>query len=195
MLGLYSFPNRYVSIPVQLIGTSISRVYVQKAQSLKNNLGELSDLTLALFKRQFLIGIIPFTILTLWGQPIFGFVFGAEWAYSGLLAQLISHWLFLVMLGSPLSAIMIAMEKQKVSMLFNVLLLSFRIISLLVGGLILKDIEWAIGLYSFTGFVFFVWLCGYSLKLAGVKLRTAFLFAAKISIIVIGLLVLIKLWL
>lgn len=195
MLGLYSFPNRYISIPVQLISTSISRVYVQKAQSLKNNLHELSELTLSLFKRQFLVGIIPFTILTLWGQPIFRFVFGAEWEYSGFLAQLISPWLFLVMLGSPLSAIMIAMEKQKVSMIFNILLLIFRIASLLIGGLIFKNMEWTIGLYSFTGFVFFVWLCAYSLHLAGVKLKNAALFSMKVAVVVIGLLMLVKLWL
>jgi O-antigen/teichoic acid export membrane protein len=195
MLGLYSFPNRYLSIPVQLVSTSISRVYVQKAQSLKNNIGELSELTLSLFKKQFLSGIIPFTILALWGQPLFRIIFGTEWEYSGFLAQLISPWLFLVMLGSPLSSIMIVMEKQKISMLFNVVLLIFRIISLLVGGLIFKDIEWAIGLYSLTGFIFFAWLCIYALGLAGVKIRTAALFSAKVAFIVIGLLLLLKLWL
>ncbi len=194
MLGLYSFPNRYISIPVQLVSTSISRVYIQKARSLKNNISELSELTFSLFKKQFLTGIIPFTILAFWGQPLFRFVFGAEWEYSGFLAQLISPWLFLVMLGSPLSAIMIVMEKQKVSMIFNILLLAFRAVSLLVGGLILKDIEWAIGLYSLTGFAFFVWLCGYSLQLAGVKLKSVILFSLKIAIIVVGLLALIKLW-
>ena len=195
MLGLYSFPNRYLSIPVQLVSTSISRVYVQKAQSLKNNMSELSDLTLSLFKKQFLTGIIPFTILALWGQPLFHFIFGAEWEYSGFLAQLIAPWLFLVMLGSPLSSIMVVMEKQKISMIFNVVLLMFRIISLLIGGLILKDIEWAIGLYSLTGFLFFAWLCAYSLQLAGVKLKTVAFFSAKITILVVGLLMLIKLWL
>src|SRR5690606_36207070 len=134
-------------------------------------------------------------ILTLWGQPIFRFVFGAEWEYSGFLAQLISPWLFLVMLGSPLSAIMIAMEKQKVSMIFNILLLILRIASLLIGGLIFKNMEWTIGLYSFTGFVFFVWLCAYSLHLAGVKLKNAALFSMKVAVVVIGLLMLVKLWL
>ena len=195
MLGLYSFPNRYVSTPVQLVSTSISRVYVQKAQSLKNNISELSDLTFSLFKKQFLAGIIPFTILAFWGQPLFRFIFGTEWEYSGFLAQLIAPWLFLVMLGSPLSAIMIVMEKQKVSMVFNVLLLIFRIISLLIGSLVLKNIAWAIGLYSLTGFVFFAWLCAYSLHLSGVNLKTAAFFSVKVLVIVVGLLMLIKLWL
>lgn len=195
MLGLYSFPHRYISIPVQLVSTSISRVYVQKAQSLKNSISELGNLTFSLFKRQFLIGIVPFTVLAFWGQPLFHFVFGTEWEYSGYLAQLIAPWLFMVMLSSPLSSIIIVMEKQKVSMVFNIFLLGFRIVSLLVGALVLKDIEWAIGLFSLTGFAFFAGLIIYSFKLAGVELKKATIFTVKVLLIVVGFLALVKLWL
>lgn len=195
ILGLYSFPHRYVSTPVQLLSTSISRVYIQKAQSLKYNITELGELTFSLFKKQFLTGIVPFAILALWGRPIFHFIFGAEWEYSGFLAQLISPWLFAVMLISPLSSIMIVMEKQKISMYYNITLLIFRIASLLVGGLVFKDIAWAIGLYSLTGFIFFVALGIYSLKLAGVNLANTTIFVFKFTILVLLPLILIKLWL
>lgn len=194
MLGLYSFPHRYVSTPVQLLSTSISRVYVQKAQTLKNNIPELGGLTLSLFKKQFLMGIIPFAVMGLWGEPLFRFVFGAEWAFSGFLAQLIAPWLFVVMLSSPLSSILIVMEKQRVSMVYNVLLLVFRIVSLLAGGLILKDISWAIGLYSFTGFVFFVALGIYSLKLAGVNLAKTAKFVGFVVLLILIPLILLRIW-
>ncbi|QGY45335.1 oligosaccharide flippase family protein [Maribellus comscasis] len=194
ILGLYSFPHRYVSTPVQLLSTSVSRVYIQKARSLKNNVSDLSRLTFSLFKKQFLIGIIPFTVMTLWGQAIFRVVFGAEWEFSGFLAQLIAPWLFVVMLISPLSAIMIVMEKQKISMFFNILLMAFRIAGLLIGGIILKDISWAIGLYSFTGFVFFVALGAYSLKLAGVKPGDIMKFVFKILIVILLPLILLRIW-
>jgi len=194
MLGLYSFPHRYISTPVQLLSTSVSRVYVQKAQSLKNNIPGLGELTLSLFKKQFLAGIIPFAILGLWGEPIFRFVFGAEWEFSGFLAQLIAPWLFVVMLSSPLSSIMIVMEKQKISMVYNVLLLAFRSISLLIGGLIFKDISWAIGLYSFTGFVFFVALGVYSLKLAGVNFANTAKFIFKVVVLILFPLILLRIW-
>ncbi|MCG6186535.1 oligosaccharide flippase family protein [Maribellus maritimus] len=194
MLGLYSFPHRYVSTPVQLLSTSVSRVYIQKARSLKDNVPDLSRLTFSLFKKQFLIGIIPFTVMTLWGQAIFRLVFGAEWEFSGFLAQLIAPWLFVVMLISPLSAIMIVMEKQKISMFFNILLMAFRIAGLLIGGIILKNISWAIGLYSFTGFAFFVALGAYSLKLAGVKPGDILKFVFKILIVILLPLILLRLW-
>ncbi len=194
MLGLYSFPHRYVSTPVQLLSTSISRVYIQKARSLKNDPGELGEVTLLLFKRQFLAGIIPFAVLSLWGEPLFRFFFGAEWQFSGFLAQLIAPWLFTVMLISPLSSIMIVMEKQKLSMIFNVLLLISRALSLLAGGLIFRDISWAIGLYSLTGFLFFTGLGAYLLKLAGVNLLHVTMFVFKMLILILLPLILLKIW-
>lgn len=195
ILGLYSFPHRYVSTPVQLMSTSISRVYVQEAQLLKNNIRELSALTFSLFKKQFLAGIIPFSVLALWGKPLFAFIFGVEWEFSGYLAQLIAPWLFVVMLSSPLSSVMIVMEKQKISLVFNILLLAARILSLLIGGLVLKDIGWAIGLYSAVGFVFFTALGAYSLNLAGVNLVRTVLFVFKIIMITLLPLIVVKLWL
>ncbi len=194
MLGLYSFSHRYISVPVQLVSVSISNVYIQKAQSLLGKPNELKTLTFSLFKRQFLIGIIPFTVLALWGANIFSFLFGQEWEFSGYLAQLIAPWLFVVMISSPLSAILIVKEKQKLSMVYNISLLITRILALGYGGLILKNISYAIGLYSLTGFLFFCVLGIYSLKLAGVNLLKTTVFVAKALLIISLPLILIKLW-
>ena len=193
MLGLYSFPHRYISTPVQLLSSSISQVYIWEARLLKNNQPDLGNLTLSLFKKQFLVGIIPFTILGLWGKPLFGFVFGAEWEYSGFLAQLIAPWLFAVMLISPLSSVLVVMEKQRISMWYNILLLLARFSSLLFGGFILNDIAWTIGMYSATGFLFFVILGIYSFQLSGVNLLSVARFVIKVIIITLVPLILLKL--
>ena len=195
MLGLYSFSHRYISVPIQLVSISISRVYIQKAQSLKNDLKALGTLTFSLFKKQFWIGVVPFTILALCGEEMFRFFFGIDWEFSGYLAQLLAPWLFMVMLSSPLSSILIVFEKQKLSMHYNIVLLAARILSLTIGGLVFRDIIWAIGLYSLTGFVFFAALGAYSLKLAGVRLFSVALFVFKVLMATSLPLILIKLWL
>lgn len=195
MLGLYSFSHRYISIPVQLTSISIGSVYVQKAQSLKKNPKELGDLTFDLYRKQFLTAIIPFTILALWGREIFAFAFGPEWDYSGTLSQLIAPWLFAVFIGSPLATILIVMEKQKISMVYNLLLLVFRAASLLAGGLILKDITFTIALYSLTGFLFFTALTVFSLQAAGVRLFRVLRFSAAVFLVTTVPLLLLKLWL
>lgn len=194
-LGLYSFSHRYLGIPVQLTSISIGSVYVEKAQSLKNRSSELSNLTFGLLKRQFILAIVPFTILALWGNSIFSFIFGVQWEYSGTIAQLIAPWLFTVFIGSPLSNILIVREKQKISMYFNIAMLIFRAIALAVGALVFKDITIAIALYSLVGFVSFILLTGYSLRLAHVGLLKATWFAVKVAGMVILPLLILKLWL
>ncbi|MDX8341469.1 oligosaccharide flippase family protein [Draconibacterium sp. IB214405] len=194
MLGLYSFSHRYISTPVQLLSVSISSVYIQNAKSLNENPDTLANSTFSLFRKQVILGIIPFTILGFWGEQIFSLIFGAEWAFSGYLAQLISPWLFFVMLGSPLSAILIVKEKQHVSMWYNILMLIARATSLLIGGLILKDVVSTIVLYSFTGLVFFAFLTIYSLFLAGVNLKHAILYLLKMMLLIVPFAV-IKIWL
>lgn len=195
MLGLYSFSHRYLSIPVQLTSISIGSVYVQKAQSLKKLPEELASLTFELFKKQFLLAIIPFTLLALWGNTIFSLAFGAEWEFSGTLGQLLAPWLFAVFIGSPLANMLVVMEKQKVSMLFNIVMLFFRALALAIGGLFLKDITLTIALYSLVGFVFFSLLTAYSLRLAHVNLAKAFWFSFRTFLIVVVPLIILKLWL
>ena len=194
MLGLYSFSHRYISVPVQLLSISISSVYIQNAKTLEQTPTKLKELTYSLFRKQVLLGLIPFAILGFWGQQLFTVFFGAEWAFSGYLAQFISPWLYFVMLGSPLSAILIVKEKQNVSMWYNIFLLIARIASLLVGGLILKDVVSTVILYSLSGVVFFAFLTIYSLFLAGVNLKQAGIYFFKMILLIIPI-ALLKIWL
>ena len=195
ILGLYSFPHRYISTPIQLTSTSTASVYVEKAQSLNKFPEKLSTLTLSLFKRQFILGVLPFTILALWGKEVFQFIFGMEWATSGELAQLLAPWLFAVFLGSPLSSILIVKEKQHISLIYNILLLFFRAAALLVGGLYFHDIFYTIALFCLVGLVFFSFLTLFSLKQAGVPLLQVGIYVFKILLFTSLPLILIKLWL
>lgn len=193
MLGLYSFSHRYISTPVQLLSISISSVFIQEASSLNNSPPKQAELSFSLFKKQIVLGLFPFLVLGLWGEQLFTIIFGPDWSFSGFLAQLISPWLFAVVVGSPLSAMLIVKEKQNVSMWYNILLLCSRVISLCVGGLIYNDIVIAVSLFSATGFIFFVFLIAYSLFLSTVSLKSALLYFLKILIFAVPI-ALLKLW-
>lgn len=194
MLGLYSFSHRYISVPVQLLSISISSVYIQNAKTLEQTPVKLKELTYSLFRKQVLLGLVPFAILGFWGQQIFILLFGNEWAFSGYLAQFIAPWLYFVMLGSPLSAILIVKEKQNVSMWYNILLLIARVASLLIGGMLLKDVVTTVILYSLSGVLFFAFLTIYSLFLAGVNLKHAGIYFLKMILLLIPI-ALLKIWL
>ena len=80
-------------------------------------------------------------------------------------------------------------------MVYNLLLFGARTVGLLIGGIVFKDIVIAIGLYSFVGFLFFIFLATYSLKLAKVKFNMAFFYFFKVLLIILLPLTLLKLWL
>ncbi len=194
-LGLYGFSHRYLSLPVQLTTISIGSVYVQKAQTLATQNEALGRLTFALYKKQFWLAILPFTLLGLWGESIFGIIFGSEWAYSGKLGALMAPWLFMVFIGAPLATILVVREKQKVSLLFNLAMLFFRAAAILTGGWILRDLTTTIALYSMVGFLFFMLLTGYALHLSGVSVIRAGWFSAKVALFVTVPMAALKLWL
>jgi O-antigen/teichoic acid export membrane protein len=193
-LGLYSFSHRYLFIPVQMTGISIGSVYVEKAAALRTAPEELSGLTFSLYKKQIWLSLLPFTLIAFWGEPLFTFLFGPTWSYSGFLAQILSPWLFLVFISSPLSMIITVREKQKESMFFNILLLLIRALVLVAGGLWLKNLTYTIALFSGTGVLFFLFLGGWSLRLAGVNLSRSALFLLKALLICTLPLFLVWLW-
>jgi hypothetical protein len=86
-------------------------------------------------------------------------------------------------------------EKQKAAMIFNVFLLVARGVVLAAGGLILKDVNVTVGLYSLTGLLFFTFLAIYSLYLAGVEVSRAGMLLLKAVLAGSIPLILIKLWL
>ncbi len=194
-LGLYGFSHRYLSLPVQLTTISIGSVYVQKAQTLATQNEALGILTFSLFKKQFWLAIVPFTVLGLWGELIFGAIFGSEWAYSGKLGALMAPWLFMVFIGAPLATILVVREKQKISMLFNLTMLFFRAMAIVIGAYVVQDLTTTVALYSLVGFLFFTMLTGYALHLSGVSLIRAGWFSAKTFAFVIVPFVVLKLWL
>jgi O-antigen/teichoic acid export membrane protein len=194
-LGLYSFPHRYLSVPVQITSVSVGNVYIEKARSLRDHPADLAEITFSLFRKQVWVALIPFTILALWGKPLFAFLFGNAWAYSGSLAQILSPWLLMVFISSPLSTILIIREKQKFSLIFNVFLLLVRASVLIAGGLLIKDLTLTIGLFSATGCLFFSALGMYALRLAHVRLGDVLLFSLKAVVLCVIPLILLRLWL
>lgn len=125
--GSYEFSFRIMRIPIALIGVAMSQVYFRKAQYYSNNPRELERMTI----KTLLIStwsVIPFGVIFFYGQEVFTFVFGEQWAQAGKIAELISPWLFFNFLMTPISYIPIIFKKQKAYFWINVVFLFVLII-------------------------------------------------------------------
>ncbi len=105
--GLFSFTLKVLSLPLFLISNAISQVLYQKIAELDNETpGVLRRLIVRIF---LLLGCIacPFCLLFMgFGEEIFSFVFGKEWARAGEFAGPLSVAAAVRFMVSPLSVVL-----------------------------------------------------------------------------------------
>lgn len=170
VVGLYALPQKFLNVPVMLIGNSLGQVFFQKAVEQKDDKEALGATTLSLYRFLFRIGVVPFSVMLVFGDILFAFVFGAEWHQSGLFAQMLSPWLLFVLAGSPISKLFTVLDRQKQSLWLNIILLTLRTSGLVVGALIFRTENMAVLLFSLTGFFYWAFLTFFILRMAGVRL-------------------------
>lgn len=170
VVGYYSIANQVVNMPMSLIGTAIQQVFFQKVSEVKNQNGDLKTVVSEVYKKLILIGIFPMILLIILGEEIFTFAFGEGWDVSGTYVKILVPWIFLVFLSSPISTLYSIFDKQKVWLTFSMILLVSRFVALAIGGMYGSP-EFALGLFSLTGVIFWLWNNAYLLNLAGINKR------------------------
>ena len=132
-VGSYSYAQRILYIPVTLIGAAITQVFYQRfAESNRNNENTL-PLLLKTWKPLCLISFIPLTLTFFWGEPIFSFVFGQQWAYAGRISSVLAPMLFFVFVSSPTSSSYLVLGLQKYGFVLCVYSLIYRFFTLSYG--------------------------------------------------------------
>lgn len=170
VVGLYALPQKFLNVPVALVGNSIGQVFFQKAVEQKKHSESLAETTLSIFRFLFRIGVVPFSAMLVFGDIIFVWLFGAQWLQSGLFAQMLSPWLLFVLAGSPISKLFTVLDKQNQSLWLNLVLLFLRVAGLVAGALFFKSQIAAIFLFALCSFTYWVFLTFYILGLAKVKI-------------------------
>lgn len=133
IVGYYSFSYKLLQLPMSLIGTSVSQVFYQQFSELKGNYIEQKKLLLSVWKKQFMLGLIPFSILFFFGEEIFSFLFGNHWAVAGKIASVLSTMIFFMFISSPTSSVFTVLRIQKIGLYFGVFVLITRPLTLFVG--------------------------------------------------------------
>ena len=133
-------------------------------------------------------------LLLILGEEIFSFAFGKSWNISGMYIKILVPWIFLVFLSLPISSLYMLFDKQGTWLTFSLVLLITRVVALVIGG-IYGGPEFALGLFSFTGILFWLWNNAYLLNLVGIDKRKSvevFIKYTAIGIIVSIPLILLK---
>src|SRR5699024_4694503 len=102
-----------LSAPASLIGTSVGNVFYPKIAEAynagQNPIPFLNKATLATF----LVGVIPFSIIMIFGVWVFEFVFGGDWTVAGQYAQWMALWVLISLTARPLIATILVVRMQE----------------------------------------------------------------------------------
>lgn len=118
-LGQYSMAFRVTGAPASLISGAIAQVFLQKMSVTEP--GAMTKLIRSVLLRIGSLSIPIFTVFYFVAPWLLPSLFGAEWTESGLLAQALVPWIFMLTLTSPLSNLFIVTERQGALLAFAAL--------------------------------------------------------------------------
>ena len=131
--GLYALAHRVLSLPMSLIGQAVGQVFFSGAAEAHRE-GRLGTLVISLHSRLSAIAMPPALILVIAGPELFRMVFGESWYQAGVFARWMAPWLYFVFATSPLSTLFSVIEKQGSGLVFQLVLLTTRVGSMIIGA-------------------------------------------------------------
>jgi len=168
VVGFYALGRTVLSMPMNLVGGAVSRVFFQKASEAHNRTGNLSNVVWEVFSRLVSISSFPILLLTLIGKDLFIVVFGARWAEAGVYMQILGIWIFFQFIASPISTLFAVLEKQQYGLIFNSVLFVSQSAALVIGGMT-GDVKFTLFLLSITGIACYGFLCFWLISKAGLS--------------------------
>jgi O-antigen/teichoic acid export membrane protein len=162
--GVYFFSLKILGTPLFLISSSVSNVFFQKSSELLNeNKTELLKLTKKIVSINLILMLAFLIVVNTFGMAVFESIFNQKWnnlrPYSLLLSILI--------LGrsafSPISSLVVVLNKNLESLIFNIYLLIVNLIAIYIGYLY-DDITITILILAIFGGAGYILLLAYFLN-------------------------------
>ncbi|MBU2018060.1 MAG: hypothetical protein KJ941_00320, partial [Bacteroidetes bacterium] len=125
--GSFSHAYLILKLPLGLIGMSMGQVFQNRCVELINSDQKILPLVKKSMFTLFLLCLLPFGVLFFFGGDLFAFVFGENWRFSGELAQIMSPFLAINFIVSPLSSLPQIVGKQRPMLFLGVLMALWQV--------------------------------------------------------------------
>lgn len=116
--GFLILAIQLMAAPMALLGNSISQVYISRALKEYEN-GSLAFFTFSIIRRLILVGTGPLIILGVVAPIFFPSIFGKSWVRAGEIVSLLTPWMILQFIGSPVSMVMYVVGKDRFMLLLT----------------------------------------------------------------------------
>lgn len=147
--GFYTLAKTIMGIPSNLLGKSVSDVFYPKINQAFNDKQDVLSHLKRATKVLAIAGLVPFSVVILFGPLLFGFVFGSEWEVAGEYARWLAFWFYSMLCTTLCATILPVVDGQKFHLNFTILKTVLRVASVYAGYYMFKDELNTIIFYSF----------------------------------------------
>lgn len=119
--GYFALAQRILAAPLALVGTTIADIFHFQIAKMQV---ENSDAILSTFwstaKLLAIVGLVPAFGLFFFGEWIFSRIFGNQWRLTGELVSIMTPWMFVQFVTSPLSRIILLSKRQYLKLIYDI---------------------------------------------------------------------------
>ena len=147
MVGFYMLAQRISVIPMNLLGTSVTKVYFQSAtDTFNHNPEKLLTIYKNTIKKLAGIGVFPFLLMILLAPIFVELIFGTDWNFSAVIMQILALSMFMRFITSPISTTFTVLNKQEIALFLTVISVVVRFGSMYIFRNDIKTVIWALTL-------------------------------------------------
>ncbi|WP_208108253.1 lipopolysaccharide biosynthesis protein [Paludibacterium purpuratum] len=118
-VGFYGMMMRLLKLPAALIGQAVAQVAYRELAEARNAGRPLRPI---IKRMAFALGgmaLVPFLVIQLAGEPLFGLVLGQTWRTAGRYAEAMSPFILFHFIASPLAMVPLVIERQRTAFLLS----------------------------------------------------------------------------
>jgi len=139
-VGYYSVSVRLLGLPLALVGTNVSKVYVERASKEYNNKGEYYETFKKTFSFLLCVSVLMVLALYFIATPLCTFVLGSNWTDAGKIIIILAPMFGVRLITSAMSPSFVIVQKQKVELVIQSFFLISNLLSYFISKLLMLDI-------------------------------------------------------
>lgn len=175
--GFFSIAHRYSATPIAVLTTTITQVFISDGAKAKRE-GTLQELSWKMFRNLSNLASGSALISVICAPEVFSVVLGDTWRPAGQIAQVMTPWVYCLVIAAPLSGLLTICEKQVVGLRFQSALSILRVAALII-GVNYGSVQYAIATYSLVSALCWSTLAIFLLKQVGISTRDVLRLQAK----------------
>lgn len=170
VVGFFSMANRMLRLPNIVITSSIGNVFRNDAIDEIRKVGNCKALYESTFKKLIYMSLPIYMIIFIVSPFLFKILFGAVWLEAGYYARIITLFLFIEFVATPLNTLYYVKEKQKLLMRLQFLNAVCGGLALYLGAIVSHNPRMSLLFFAVNAVFFNLLLLFFSYRIASNKL-------------------------